>query len=105
MNATLQIDLPEKEIADFCRRWKISELSAFGSVLREDFGPESDIDLLVTFAPETHWTLFDMARMRDELVRLLGREVDLISRRGVETSRNPIRREAILSSAEVIYAA
>jgi uncharacterized protein len=103
--ATLRIDLPEEKIASFCRRWKITELSAFGSVLREDFGPESDIDLLVTFAPDTHWTLFDMARMRDELARLFGRKVDLVTRRGVETSRNPIRREAILSSAEVIYAA
>lgn len=105
MKATLHIDLPEAWIASFCQRWKIAELSAFGSVLREDFGPESDVDLLVTFAPEAGWTLFDMARMRDELMRLLGREVDLVSRRGVETSRNPIRRDAILSSAEVIYAA
>ncbi|HYO12146.1 MAG TPA: nucleotidyltransferase family protein [Thermoanaerobaculia bacterium] len=105
MNATLRIALPEEELTSFCRRWKITELSAFGSVLREDFGPESDIDLLVTFAPDAHWTLFDMARMRDELARLLGREVDLVTRRGVEASRNPIRREAILSSAEIIYAA
>jgi predicted nucleotidyltransferase len=105
VKATLHIDLPEDRIASFCQRWKIAELSAFGSVLREDFGPESDIDLLVTFKPDAGWTLFDMARMRDELVRLLGREVDLVSRRGVETSRNPIRRDAILSSAEVIYAA
>jgi uncharacterized protein len=105
MSSTLQIDLPGEEIASFCRRWKITELSAFGSVLREDFGPESDVDLLVTFSPDAHWTLFDMARMRDELVRLFGREVDLVTRRGVEASRNPIRREAILTSAEVIYAA
>jgi uncharacterized protein len=105
MKPPLHIDLPEEKIASFCRRWKITELSAFGSVLREDFGPESDVDLLVTFAPDARWTLFDMARMQDELVRLLGREVDLVSRRGVETSRNPIRRDAILSSAEVIYAA
>lgn len=105
MKATLHIDLPEDRITSFCQRWKVAELSAFGSVLRDDFGPESDVDLLVTFAPEAGWTLFDMARMRDELMRLLGREVDLVSRRGVETSRNPIRRDAILSSAEVIYAA
>jgi uncharacterized protein len=96
---------PREQIEDFCRRWKIVELSAFGSVLRDDFGPGSDIDILVTFAPEAHWTLFDMARMRDELSKLLGRDVDLLSRRGVEASRNPIRREAILSSAQVIYAA
>jgi predicted nucleotidyltransferase len=105
MKPPLHIDLPEEKIASFCRRWKITELSVFGSVLREDFGPESDIDLLVTFAPDARWTLFDMARMHDELAPLLGRKVDLVSRRGVETSRNPIRRDSILSSAEVIYAA
>jgi predicted nucleotidyltransferase len=105
MKTHLRIQLPEKEIASFCKRWKIEELSAFGSVVREDFGPESDVDLLVRFSPDARWTLFDMARMRGELRTLLGREVDLVSRRGVESSRNPIRREAILSSAEVIYAA
>lgn len=105
MEKRLHIQLPEEEVAEFCRRWKIEELSAFGSVVREDFGPESDIDLLVSFDPNAHWTLFDMVRMQDELKALLGREVDLVSRRGVEASRNPIRRDAILSSAEVIYAA
>ncbi|HEX2643335.1 MAG TPA: nucleotidyltransferase domain-containing protein [Thermoanaerobaculia bacterium] len=98
-------DLPRQEIADFCRRWRINELSVFGSALRADFRTDSDIDLLASFDPEAHWTLFDMARMREELIGLLGREVDLVSRRGVEASRNPIRREAILSSARPIYAA
>lgn len=98
-------ELPSHEIADFCRRWRITELSVFGSALRTDFRPDSDIDLLASFDPEAHWTLFDMARMREELIRMLGREVDLVSRRGVEASRNPIRRGAILSSARPIYAA
>jgi uncharacterized protein len=105
MKTALQVHVPAAAIEDFCRRWKIIELSVFGSALRSDFGPHSDVDLLVTFAPQAHWTLFDMARMRNELSGLLSREVDLVSRRGVEASRNPIRREAILSSAEVIYAA
>jgi uncharacterized protein len=105
MEKRLHIQLPTEEITSFCRRWKVKELSAFGSVVREDFGPESDVDLLVTFDPDAHWTLFDMVRMQDELKALLGREVDLVSRRGVESSRNPIRRDAILSSAELIYAA
>jgi uncharacterized protein len=77
----------------------------FGSALREDFGPDSDIDLLVRFAPEARHSLFDMVRMQDGLTELLGRQVDLVSRRGIEASRNPIRRQAILESAEVIYAA
>src|SRR5215208_6320174 len=105
MSPDLSAHFPQAEIEQFCHRWKITELAAFGSVLRQDFSPESDIDLLVTFDPEVHWTLFDMVHMRDELSALLGREVDLVSRRGVETSRNPIRRDAILSSARPIYAA
>ena len=100
-----RLPFPRQPIEDFCRRWKITELSAFGSVLRDDFKPGSDVDILVSFADGAHWTLFDMARMRDELSEILGREVDLLSRRGVEASRNPIRREAILSSAQIVYAA
>ncbi len=77
----------------------------FGSVLRPDFGDDSDIDVLVTFAPEARWGLFDLARMRDELRDIFGREVDLVSRRGIETSRNYIRRKAILSFVEVVHVA
>ena len=97
--------VPKEKIADFCRRWKIIEFALFGSVLRGDFRPESDIDVLVTFAPDARWSLFDHVEMQDELKALFGRNVDLVSRRGVERSRNPIRRQEILESAEVIYAA
>lgn len=90
-------------IADFCRRWKVTELALFGSALRHDFGPDSDVDVLVTFAAEAHPTLFDMVHMQDELEDLLGHSVDLVSRRGVEQSRNYLRRQAILSSAEALY--
>ena len=99
------LDLPLDRLADFCRRWKITELALFGSALRDDFGPDSDIDLLATFAPEADWSLFDHYGMENELVAMLGREVDLVSRRVVERSRNWIRRRAILSSARAIYAA
>jgi predicted nucleotidyltransferase len=98
------VNIPDETIAEFCRKWKIAELALFGSVLRDDFGPESDVDMLVSFDPNTHWTLFDMVRMQNELQQLTGRKVDLVSRRGVEQSRNHIRKEAILSSAETIYA-
>jgi hypothetical protein len=97
--------LPRAEIEAFCRRWKITELALFGSALRDDFGPESDLDLLVTFADDARWTLFHLGRMQRELQDLLGRPVDLLTRRGVEAARNPIRRRAILQSAQVIYAA
>ena len=68
------------------------------------FGPDSDIDLLVRFAPEARWTLLDFVQMRDELSEIFGRRVDLVTRRAVEASKNPLRRKAILESAQVIYA-
>jgi len=101
----LRIDIPEEPIADFCRRWKIAELAFFGSVLRDDFGPDSDVDVLVTFAPDATWSLFDHVDMQEELGRILGRPVDLVSRRGIERSRNPFRRRAILESARVVHVA
>lgn len=103
--ARLRIDLSVDRLTDFCRRWNIVELAAFGSVLRADFGPDSDVDMLVTFAAEAQWSLFDHVRMQDELSNLLQRNVDLISRKGIEKSRNYLRRRAILESSEVIYAA
>lgn len=99
------IPLPHERIAEFCRRWKIRELALFGSVLREDFRPDSDVDILVTFEPEADWSLLDHAQMQDELGGILGRSVDLLSRRAVERSENWIRRKAILDSVEIVYAA
>lgn len=101
----MKLDLPQEQIEAYCRRWKITELAAFGSVLRDDFHDASDVDLLVTFAPEARWSLFDLVTMQDELEAILGREVDLMTRRGIEQSRNPIRREAILRSARPIFQA
>jgi hypothetical protein len=83
----------------------VTELALFGSVLREDFRPDSDIDMLIRFAPDARWTLFDFAQMRDELADIFGRDVDLVSWRAVEASKNYLRRRAILESAQVIYVA
>jgi uncharacterized protein len=99
------IDIPQHKVADFCQRWKITEFALFGSVLREDFHSESDIDVLVTFAPDAAWTLFDHVEMQDELSVLFGRKVDLVSRRGIERSQNDRRRRAILESARPLYVA
>ena len=77
----------------------------FGSARRDDFAPDSDVDMLVSFAPDAEWSLLDHAQMQDQLSELLGRPVDLVSRRGIEGSHNYLRRKAILGSAEVIYAA
>jgi predicted nucleotidyltransferase len=100
---TLGFPWPAERIAEFCRRWKISELSLFGSSLREDFRPDSDIDLLYTFESDARRSLFDLVEMEDELSQLLGRKVDLVSRRAVERSHNWIRRKAILESARRVY--
>ena len=103
MTAIGKIEVPEQQIADFCRRWKITELALFGSVLRADFGPESDVDVLISFEPDPPWTLLDQVRMQNELEQILGRPVDLITREGIERSRNQFRRKEILTSAKVVY--
>jgi hypothetical protein len=102
---TPRIPLDGERIGDFCRRWKIVEMSLFGSVLREDFQPRSDVDVLVQFADDAQWSLRDHLAMQEELAGLLGRRVDLVSRRGLDRSRNWIRRKAILDGARKIYAA
>lgn len=103
MNA--RIDVPTEKIAAFCRRWQITELALFGSVLRDDFGPDSDVDVLVGFGEGARHTLFDLDDMELELKEIFGRKVDLVSRRGIEASRNYLRRDSILKSAQVIYGA
>ena len=100
-----QVEVDKARLAEFCRRWKVAELAQFGSSLRDDFGPASDVDFLVSFAPDADWTLFDHFRMEQELAEMLGRDVDLVSRRGIEGSRNWIRRREILRTARTIYAA
>ncbi len=101
----IKIKVPKAKIAEFCKRWNISELAIFGSALRQDFRPDSDVDILVSFAPEAKVSLFDMVHMQDELKQIFGRDVDLISKRGLENSRNYLRRKAILESAQVIHVA
>ena len=100
---SLNINLSETEIGDFCQRWHICELALFGSVLRDDFGLDSDIDILVTFAPEADWGLFDHLRMEEELSHLFNRHVDLLTRRAVEHNHNAPRRREILNTAQTIY--
>jgi hypothetical protein len=91
-------------LAAFCRKWKITEFALFGSVLREDFGPDSDVDCLVAFAPEADWSLLDVIAAEEELGELLGRPVDLVERQVVEQSENWIRRKQILETATTVYA-
>lgn len=100
-----QIPAPADRLEDFCRRWKITELRLFGSALRGDFRPDSDLDLLVSFTPDADWSLLDHVAMEEELSAILGRKVDLVSRRAIERSTNWIRRKAILESAEPYFVA
>lgn len=95
----LALPLNKQALRHFCQRWQIAELAFFGSVLRPDFGTESDVDILVSFGPAADWSLLDHITMEQELSDLLGRPVDLVSRRAIERSTNWIRREAILESA------
>jgi len=102
--ATVAIDIPMAQIEAFCQKWQIRKLELFGSVLRDDFGPESDIDMLATFDPEASLSLFDVIEAEFELQEMLGRPVDLVDRSAVERSENWIRRRRILESARTIYA-
>jgi len=97
------VELSDERIAQFCRKWRIREM-LFGSVLREDFGPISDVDCLVVFAPDADWSLLDVIRAEQELSALIGRPVDLVEKEVVEQSENWIRRRHILRTAKAIYA-
>ena len=100
-----RIPIDSEKLAEFCRRWKIVELDLFGSVIREDFRQDSDVDVLITFAPEVNYSLFDLVHIQDELSEMLGRNVDLVDRDSVEHSENYIRRNHILSNLERVYVA
>ncbi|MEY2834150.1 MAG: hypothetical protein RLZZ574_3410 [Cyanobacteriota bacterium] len=100
----IEIDLPMEKIAEFCHKWQVTEFALFGSVLRQDFRPDSDIDVMVQFHPEAHPRFSTLDQMEAELKTIFDRDIDLITRQGIETSRNYLRRHEILSSVQVIYA-
>lgn len=101
----LRLELDPDGVSAFCTRWKVAELAVFGSVTRDDFRADSDLDVLVSPEPGVIWSLMDLGAMREDLIELSGRPVDLLVRRAVEESPNWIRRKAILDSAEVVFAA
>lgn len=101
----LRIDIPQDRVNAFCRAHRIRRLSVFGSALREDFRPDSDVDVLVTFEEGARRSLFDLVTMQDELEAILGRSVDLVEREAVEQSENYIRRRHILANEELVYVA
>ncbi len=97
-----RIDIPMEKVRDFCQRWKIVEFALFGSVLRDDFSPDSDVDVLLRFEENAGWSLYDIVDMKDELKTMFGREVDVVEK---EAIRNPYRRRILLADQEVLYAA
>ena len=99
------VDLPEELVRAFCSKWRITEFAVFGSVLREDFSPASDIDVLVTFEVGSPWRATEMVRMEKELALIIGREVDLVEKQAVLENPNPATRHAILDSARVLNVA
>jgi uncharacterized protein len=101
----MDLGVSQEQIEQFCGRWKISRLAVFGSAVKGTLRPDSDIDLLVTFAPDADWTMFDHYAMEEELSGLFGREVDLVSVRALEENPNPAYRREIVGSARQIYAA
>ena len=103
MASMAMIDVPEPALAAFCYRHRIRKLALFGSVLRPDFSPDSDVDVLVAFAPEVVYSFGHLTTMQRELESLFDRPVDLIDNEAVQESPNYIRRRAILESAQVIY--
>ncbi|MCJ7752454.1 MAG: nucleotidyltransferase domain-containing protein [Armatimonadetes bacterium] len=98
----LQLALDETRIAEFCRKWRVKELSVFGSAVREDFRSDSDVDVLVELQPGHGLVMYDWLKMIEELRVIFGREVDLVAKGGL---KNPFRRARILRTAEVVYAA
>ena len=100
MSPNIRVEM--SRIKEFCKKWSVIELALFGSVLRPDFRPESDIDILIGFSSDARWNLFDLVEMREELMEIFGRDVDLVEK---GTVRNPFRRHSIMTTREVLYAA
>ena len=90
------------ELSTFCRKWRIVEMALFGSLLRDEFGPESDVDVLVTFEADAPWDLWDFATLENDLGRLFGRRTDVVE---MSALRNPFFRDEVLRTREVVYAA
>lgn len=98
----VKVKIPRRKLTAFCRKYRIQKLAFFGSVLREDFKPTSDLDILAEFKKD-HTSGLAFFAVPEELKEIFGRDVDLLTYQGIKSSRNPIRRKAILESAQVIY--
>lgn len=100
-----RFEIPDAAIAEFCRKWRVTEFALFGSVLTDEFRPDSDVDVLLTFEEDAPWSLWDIIDLQGELEAIIGRKVDIAERPAVERSENYIRRRSILKSARTVYVA
>lgn len=100
-----ELNIKGEQLEEVCKRFSIKELALFGSVLRDDFNKDSDIDLLYVFEDDVEYSLFDIVRIKEELQNLFNRPVDFVSRKAIERSRNIYKRKSILNNTKVIYAA
>ena len=100
--ARRRLGVEPEQIAEMCRKWRVAELSLFGSVLRDDFNDNSDVDLLVVFEPNDGWNLWDLMHCENEFAALFGRKVDLVEKSAL---RNRFRRHEILTTSQRLYAA
>jgi uncharacterized protein len=101
----IKIPIDHERIRQFCEKWMITEFALFGSVLRDDFRPDSDVDVLATFKPDHRGSVFDHMEMEDELQNLFGRHVDLVNKAGLMQSRNKFKKRMIVDSSKVVYVA
>ena len=100
-----RLGITEGQLSAFCQRWNVAKLAFFGSILTDTFTEDSDVDVLVTYLPNAKRGLLEKLTMQTQFEELVGRKVDLISRKAIESSRNWIRRKHILEAARVFYVA
>ena len=99
-----RLAITPNQLETFCQRWNVIELALFGSIVRDDFRSDSDVDMLITLSPN-HTLGLEIVTLREELSTLCKRSIDLFTRQSIEHSRNALRRQEILQTAEVIYVA
>jgi predicted nucleotidyltransferase len=98
-----KLNLPQIEITQICQQWQITKMSLFGSILRDDFNSNSDIDILIQFSPDARQGLFTLAKLKHKLEDITGRSIDIVVQESVENSNNWIRKNEILTTAQIIY--
>ncbi|MEI6426848.1 MAG: nucleotidyltransferase domain-containing protein [Pseudanabaena sp. ELA607] len=103
LNTELALNLPIEQIEAFCQYWQIQELYVFGSILRDDFCDDSDIDFLYSLSSTVSWSFSNLLRAEQDLSAIVGRDVDLVSKKSIDRDRNWLRRQNIFNSMRLVY--